>query len=58
LKDFATSNAYSAAFNEYSEPSIATIISENFECDTGGGGAAVDEDNLILYNNIKGIFDV
>jgi hypothetical protein len=55
LKDFATSYAYSAAFNECSEPSIATVIFENFEYDTGGGGAAVDEDNLMLYNNIKGL---
>ena len=33
-KDFAISKAYSAAFNECSEPSTATIIFENFECDT------------------------
>jgi hypothetical protein len=49
LKDFSTSKAYSAAFNEYSEPSIACIICENFEY----GTAAVDYDNLILYDNIK-----
>jgi hypothetical protein len=55
LKDFANSKAYLAAFNECSEPSIATIIFENFECDTGGGGPAVDEHNLISYNNIKGL---
>ena len=41
LKDFAKSKAYSAAFSECSEPSIATIILENFGCDS-----AVDEDNL------------
>ena len=29
-KDFAKSRAYSAAFNEYSEPSIATRILEIF----------------------------
>jgi len=39
-----SSEAYSAAFSECSEPSIATIIFENFECDA----AASDEDNLIL----------
>ncbi|MGA7899283.1 MAG: hypothetical protein WA395_16090 [Nitrososphaeraceae archaeon] len=37
------------AFNECSEPSIVTILFENFEC----GSAAVDEDSLILYDNIK-----
>jgi hypothetical protein len=48
LKDFETSKAYSAAFKECSEPSIATIIFENFECEVFNA-----EDNLVLYDNVE-----
>lgn len=41
------SKAYSAAFNECSDPSIATIIFGNFEYEVFDV-----EDNLILYDNM------
>jgi hypothetical protein len=44
--DIATPRAYSAAFNECSEPSIATIIFKNFE---------FSADNLVLSKYTKGL---